>query len=776
MIRKLHVECGWLLVAVAASVMAQPAAPTVPGLDPLKTATKNGALAPLEGRGAPSPGRGGPAPGRGATSAAEKAAPEKPAVAPKPTGPPGPRDMKFGPLHTVQPPKLVTSALSNGLKLYLTEDHDLPVIAGVVMVRTGDAFDPPERVGLASLAGYLLPRGGTALKTGDQVDETLARLGMSVEANFAETSAIVNFSGLRRNAEPTLALLRELVSQPEFRQDRLEQAKVRARAAIAHRNDDIPAMMRREMSSLIFGKSSPYGWQADYAGLERITRTDLRNFHRRYFFPGNVMLGIRGDFDVAQMQAMVEKAFGSWNATQPAVAEFPKATATAAPGFYLGEKKDTPVSYVMVGQPGGTVTQKDYAALEVMGLIMNQLQARITHRARTQGGATNLNLTGVTVDDVKASWSAGFDRQGIFRIYSTCRGAATVEVIKAIQDELQFLRTQEVAEEELKEAKESALTAMAGAWDTAPKAFLRVMTQEYYGLPRGFAQEHQAAIMAVTRADVLRVAKQYLHPESMTTLVIGNPQMFATPLENLSPQINRLDLTLPEPKQSVTESTDASIAEGKRLLQRAAAAVGGADKLAAVKDYTITAEYQLDPSVPDIGGYKVPQTDRWMFPAIFRQDLSLPTGTIIAYSDGKAGWIAARQGWGALAGIQLKQLQGDLFRSYFRLLISDQVEGRTVNMVDQDLVEITDTNGQLARIEFDPQSGLPARVTYDVPQAGGAPIFSEDVFSDFREVNGIKIPFKTVINQGGKRFADVLVTNVKLNSGLRQVELALRPQ
>jgi zinc protease len=771
MIRKLQVMCGWLL-AGAATAMAQATAPTIPGLDPLQTATKNGALAPLAGRGAPAPGRGAATPGRGATPAPEKVAPEKPAAAPKPTGPPSPRDMKFGPLHTVQPPKLVTSTLSNGLKLYLAEDHDLPVIAGVVMVRSGDAFDPPERIGLASLAGYLLPRGGTALKTGDQVDETLARLGMSVEANFTETSAVVSFSGLRRNAEPTLALLRELVSQPEFRQDRLEQAKVRARAALAHRNDDTPAVMRREMSGLIFGKSSSYGWQADYAGLERITRTDLRNFHKRYFFPGNVMLGIRGDFDIPQMQAMVEKAFGSWNAAQPPVAEFPKATATAAPGFYLGEKKDAPISHVMVGQPGGTISQKDDAALEVMGLIMNQLQARITHRARA--GAAN--LMGVTVDDVKASWGAGFDHQGIFRIYGTCRGAATVEVIKAIQDELQFLRSQEVAEEELKEAKETALTAMAGAWDTAPKGFLRVMTQEYYGLARGFAQEHQAAITAVTRADVLRVAKQYLHPESMTTLVIGNPQMFATPLEKLSPQINRLDLTLPEPKKFVTESTDDSIAEGKRLLQRAAAAVGGADKLAAVKDYSITAEYQLDPSVPDIGGYKLPQMDRWMFPAIFRQDLSLPTGNIVAYSDSKAGWIATRQGWGVLAGIQLKQLQGDLFRSYFRLLISDQVEGRTVNMVDQDLVEITDTNGQLARIEFDPQTGLPARVTYDVPQAGGAPLFSEDVFSDFREVNGIKFPFKTVINQGGKKFADVLVTNVKLNSGLRQVDLALRPQ
>ena len=67
-------------------------------------------------------------------------------------------------------------------------------------------------------------------------------------------------------------------------------------------------------------------------------------------------------------------------------------------------------------------------------------------------------------------------------------------------------------------------------------------------------------------------------------------------------------------------------------------------------------------------------------------------------------------------------MQGDLFRSYFRLLISDRIPGRTVNAVDQFLVEITDTSGQLVRIEFDPQTGLPLRATYDVAQPGGAPL------------------------------------------------------
>jgi hypothetical protein len=79
-------------------------------------------------------------------------------------------------------------------------------------------------------------------------------------------------------------------------------------------------------------------------------------------------------------------------------------------------------------------------------------------------------------------------------------------------------------------------------------------------------------------------------------------------------------------------------------------------------------------------------------------------------------------------------------------------------------------------MEFDPKTGLPRRGTYDVPQAAGAPLFTEEVYEDFREVDGIKIPFKTVINQGGKKFADVVLTDCKLNPPLRQIELGMRPQ
>ena len=96
--------------------------------------------------------------------------------------------------------------------------------------------------------------------------------------------------------------------------------------------------------------------------------------------------------------------------------------------------------------------------------------------------------------------------------------------------------------------------------------------------------------------------------------------------------------------------------------------------------------------------------------------------------------------------------------------------------MDESSVQIIDTAGQMASVEFDPRTHLLKRVSYNTRQAAGAPIYSEDVYEDFRDVGGIKVPFKIMINQGGTRFSDVVVKEYKINTGLSPLELARRPQ
>jgi zinc protease len=711
---------------------------------------------PAAGRGgASAPGTGNPAAGRGRTVGAATG------------GASSPKDLKYVPLRTIQVPDRAAFTLANGMKIYLLEDHDLPLISGMALVHTGRLLDPPQKIGLAELAGITLRTGGTTVKTGEQIDSLLDDVASTMDSAIGDSMGRMTFSGLKDHAPATLQLFKEMLTQAGFRQDKIELAKAQMRAAIAQRNDDSRVVARREFAGLIYGKDAPFGWQPEYASIDHISRTDLRAFYERSFFPANVMLGVWGDFDTANMKATIEKLFADWTMQAAPAPEFSKVKNTPSPGVFLAEKKDAQQTFFRVGHLGGLRSDKDCAALEILaGVLGGGPKSRLAEHLRTKLGVPN---------EISASWDAGYADAGLFEISGSVKSISTVPAIRAVLDEIGRIRESEVTEEELSKARDAAVNTLAFALDSRAKLFSRQMMLDFYGYPKDYLPQYQKALEAVTRADVLRVAKKYLNLANLTVVVTANPTMFSEPLERLG-TVNKLDIAIPEARPEVVESTDASLAEGKQILLKAQVGAGGADKIAAVKDYSMLAEYQIDSAVANVGGAKIVQTDKWIAPTSFRQDATLPAGRVTAYTDGKVGWISTPQGWGALTGVQRSQVSGDLFRVYYRLLLSDRIEGRTVNAIDANSVQITDTTGQVTSVEFDPQTHLVIRASYDTQQAGGAPIYSEDVFEDFRDVGGIQVPFKITINQGGRKFADVVVKDYKINTGLNPQELGRRPQ
>jgi len=295
--------------------------------------------------------------------------PAAPAAAPRPPVP-SVSELKFPPLGPIHIPDVETVTLPNGMKVFLLEDHELPVINGSARIRTGNLFDPADKVGLATLTGMVMRTGGTRTKTGDRLDQELEDMAASVESDIGESSGTVSFSALKENTDQVMAAFHEVLTEPEFRQDKLDLAKNQLRSGIARRNDDAHGIADREFANIVYGKDTPYGWQIEYATLDHIQRQDLVTFYRRYFFPANVMLAVWGDFNSAEMKAKIEKLFAGWTAAQPPVPPFPKVRERAAPGAYLAVKTDVTQTFFMMGQLGGDLRDKDYPALEVMSDIL----------------------------------------------------------------------------------------------------------------------------------------------------------------------------------------------------------------------------------------------------------------------------------------------------------------------------------------------------------------------------------------------------------------------
>jgi zinc protease len=674
------------------------------------------------------------------------------------------KDLKYPPLPQVKIPEPVTFTLSNGMRVFLLEDHELPLVRGIALIHTGNLFDPPDKKGLSEFTAQVLRSGGTKTRTGDQIDEELENMAASVEAGMDETSASMSFSALKENGDTVLRIFKDVMTAPEFRQDKLDLGITQTRSAIARRNDDAGAIPDRELMRIIYGPKTPYGWQVEYEDLNHIHRDDLVKFYQRYYFPKNIMFAVYGDFKIPEMKDKLEKLFADWTVEQPPAPRFPEVAAKPAPGIYLGEKADVTQTFFALGELGGTLRDKDYAALEVAANILGQgFTSRLISQIRTKLGYAY---------DISASWSANWNHPGTFRIEGSTKSQSTTETLQAIRVELDKMRTTEVTARELEEAKDGVLNSFVFNFDSPAKTLNRAMRYEYFGYPKDFLFQYQKAITAVTRADVLRVAKERFLPENLAIVAVGNPKEFGKPLSALG-KVEALDLTIPEPKVEVpTAKADPEAAErGRALLKRAQQAMGGADKIAGVKDVTESAEMTMSAAA---GGMKMKQQIRWVAPSFFRQDQMLPIGNIVAYSDGKTGWLATPQGMMPMTPQVMKQAQGEIFREWITLILSDRDTTRTVSAADPKSVQISGPDGESVRLEFDDASGLPVRQVYKEAAMGGAEV--RETFSDWREVDGVKLPFKVLMEQNGQKVGDVTVSEVKLNSGVTAEELAKKPE
>ncbi|HEX6898005.1 MAG TPA: pitrilysin family protein, partial [Bryobacteraceae bacterium] len=544
------------------------------------------------------------------------------------------KDLKFPPLPALKVPEPTEITLSNGMKVFLLEDHELPLINGTALVRTGNLFDPPDKKGLAGLTGDVMRSGGTHAKTGDQLDQELENVAASVESSIGESAGTLSFNCLKENADQVLGIFKDLLSAPEFRQDKVELSKTQIRSEISRRNDDAHGIAEREFSSILYGRNTPYGWEVEYSDIDHIQRQDLIDFYKRYYFPANVELGIYGDFSIPEMKAKLERIFGDWKVTQPPVPAFPKVEEKAAPGIFLADKDDVTQTFFDIGTLGGELRDKDYPALEVAAEILGGgFSSRLFRNVRTEHGwAYNIG----------ASWSARYDHPGAFHISGSTQSAHTVDTLKAVQEEVEKIRTSEVSDEELQTAKDTVLNGFVFFFDRPSKTLNRLMQYEYYSYPRDFIFQYQKAVAAVTKADVLRVAKERFRPEAFTYVAVGNPKQFGTPLSALNMKVEAIDLTIPEPKPASAKTDAASLEKGKELLAKVQQSLGGPAKLAGVKDL----QYDADVELQSPGGpaMKAKQTNSYLFPATMRQEINLPFGKQSIYSDGNSGWLAGMQG------------------------------------------------------------------------------------------------------------------------------------
>lgn len=673
------------------------------------------------------------------------------------------QQIKIPPLSGFKPQQPKRIELSNGMIIFLQEDHELPLIDGTARIRGGSVNEPAAKVGLVDMYGEVWRTGGTKTQTGDQLDDFLEVRAAKVETGGGPDSTTISWSCLKGDLDDVFKAFADVLQNPEFRAEKLDIAQKEAFDSISRRNDEIGEIAHRESLKLAYGRDNPYARQAEYATVAAVTRQDLIDWHGKYVHPNNIILGVSGDFDSAAMEAKLRAAFEAWPKGPAAPRKNEIKYSPAPPGNYLVSKEDVNQSNIHMVGLGTTRDNPDYYAISVFNEAFGGgFSSRLFNDIRTKRGLAYSVGGGV---------GTNFGHPGILQVAIGTKSQSTIEAIQAASEDIDNLAKQPITDDEIQRAKDAILNAFIFRLDSPDKILAERMTYEYYGYPPDWLDKYQAEIKKVAAAEVNRVATKYMHRNQMAVLVVGNAKEFDKPLSSVGP-VKEIDITIPPPPVEKAQAEEnskptASNPEGKALAAKVATAMGGLPKLKSIKTLHVNI------SESDSGGAPSPVDVFLAFPDRMHVDVEMPRGKLTIVASPDAAFMSmAGMGSRSMPPAQktemLSQLQHDL------VYVAQHADDPSFTFTAAGAEKIGDIDAAIldiggaipwVRWYIDPKTGYILREKYKAMGQSG-PFEGETTLADWRAANGLTMPYKHQNKQNGKETSNAEVKKIELNPTL----------
>ncbi len=428
------------------------------------------------------------------------------------------------PLGSFQLPPVSIETLPNGIKIYLLENHELPIVEMFSLTKGGALNDPPNKIGLASLVGAVLRTGGTTQHSIEQIDKALENRGASLETGAANEYETAVLRCLSKDKTDLIPLFFEILSSPRFDEGKLKLAIEARVEGLKRQNDDPEKIAVREYPKLIYGNSSAWGRVATAKTLRSVTQKDLFEFHSNAYQPNQTILAISGDFKKEEMIALIKKSTEEWKNKKTNFANISPLQKEFKGGIYGIDKKIAQTT-ILMGHFGEKRFNPDKFALILMNYMLGGdiFFSRLGEEVRSNRGLayTIFSSFGLESD------------YGIFYVLAQTQKAATGEVIGLIEKEIRtFHDGKDFSENSLQIAKEAILNQRVGDWEPAFNYLKERARLSFYGYPENYLDVYTSSLNAVTLEQVRQVAKKYLDPDHLKILVVGDLQVIAPQLKS----------------------------------------------------------------------------------------------------------------------------------------------------------------------------------------------------------------------------------------------------
>lgn len=413
-------------------------------------------------------------------------------------------------------PAVKTASLPNGIKLNVVEHRELPLVHVILVVGGGARLDT-ERPGLASFTANMLDEGAGS-RNALELQSAVAYLGASLNTLSDWDRIGVSLKVPVRNLEAALDLMADVVLRPRF--DAAEVARQRGLrlTGILQRKDQPTTLAQLAFNMSLYPAGHPYHnpLGGDSATTAKLDSAMVRGFYSATIRPSRTTIYAVGDISAEQLRASLAKRFGAWREEPGAgVARTNVAPVTVPPGrrIVLVDKPNAAQSIIVIGAPGVERKSPDYAALAVMNTILGGLfTSRLNFNLRETKGYT---------------YGAGsrYDFRlapGPFTASAQVRTNVTDSSLVEFFKELRAIRDSMVTDEELAKAKATLELGIPDELETTSQIVQEMATLGMFGLTLEEKRDFARKVRAVTKADVQRVARQYVPEDRVLITVVGD--------------------------------------------------------------------------------------------------------------------------------------------------------------------------------------------------------------------------------------------------------------
>lgn len=399
----------------------------------------------------------------------------------------------------------------------------LPVVTVSLVADAGAVTEPTGQEGVARLTARALLEG-TRSRTGDVLTESLERLGASLDADAEWDSGALTMTVLTSRLSEAMALVAEVVLEPAFPERELERLKAERLAEILQRRAEPRGLADDMFARFLYADDSRYALPdgGSTASVSAIDRNGAVAFHAARYRPGSTTAIIVGDIGVDDALRVMRSRFDAWPAERAAVVDADDRPARRTRAVHLVEKADAPQSELRIGHVGIPRVHPDYFAALVMNMLLGGLfSSRI-----------NLNLREAHGYTYGASSFFDWRRQaGPFVVATAVRSDVTAAAAREVLTEIDRMRAEKVSAEELSLATSYLEGVFPIRYETTSAIARALSAMVVYGLPPDYFDTYRDRVRAVSAPDVLRAAREFLRPEELQLVAVGDPTVVREPLD-----------------------------------------------------------------------------------------------------------------------------------------------------------------------------------------------------------------------------------------------------